>query len=62
MANILALKEVADRFQITMDTTKERAMLLHVSDDNIIKFTECGNGLYYFDTDSNNTSCQVSHT
>jgi hypothetical protein len=60
VANILALKDVADRFQITMDTTKERAMLVHVSDDNIIKFSECGDGLYYFDTGSNNTSTPVT--
>jgi hypothetical protein len=50
MANILALKDVADRFKITMDTTKERAMLVHVSNDTIVRFSECGNGLYYFDT------------
>ena len=50
MANILALKDVANKFQITMDTTQERSMLVHVSNDTIIKFSECGNGLYYFDT------------
>jgi hypothetical protein len=50
MANILALKDVADRFKITMDRTKERAMLVHVSNDIIIRFSQCGNGLYYLDT------------
>jgi hypothetical protein len=33
-----------------MDTSKERAMLVHVSKDTIIRFSDCGDGLYYFDT------------
>jgi hypothetical protein len=56
-----ALKDVANSFKISMDTTKERAMLVHVSEDNIIRFTKCGNGLYYFDTSTiRNTNNNVT--
>ena len=36
-------------------------MLVHVSEDNIIRFTKCGNGLYYFDTSTiRNTNNNVT--
>ena len=52
IANILSLSEVAAKFRVTMDTGKERSMLVHVSDDAVICFTECEKGLYYLDLNS----------
>ena len=51
MATVLSLSNVADlaSVKITMDTLKERAILVHLN-DKIIKFQECNDGLYYFDT------------
>ena len=51
MANILCLKDVAniEGVQITMDSLKERAMLVHHK-GQCYKFKECSEGLYYYDT------------
>lgn len=62
MANILSLKEVANKFRITMDTVKERAMCIHIDKHRVLKFTECLEGLYYFDTSTianNDTNTNV---
>ena len=51
MANILLLKDVASipGITITMDSLVERAIL--VKDGNItLKFKECRDGLYFYDT------------
>ena len=50
MANILSLKDVSSKFQVTMDTTVENSMNVHVSDHQVLKFKQCGNGLHYLDT------------
>ena len=51
IANILSLSDVANLpdTKITMDTSQERAMLLHHG-DKVFKFIECIDGLYYLDT------------
>ena len=51
LANILSLGDVANipGARLTMDTEVERAILLHVNGD-IIKFHECKDGLYFYDT------------
>ena len=51
LANILALSDVANLpgARITMDTLEERVILLHYN-DQIFKFKECVDGLYYYDT------------
>eukprot|EP00957_Ditylum_brightwellii_P033926 2570463-Ditylum_brightwellii.AAC.1 len=33
-----------------MNTLEEHAVLVHLGDGKVIKFKECGDGLYYFDT------------
>jgi hypothetical protein len=33
-----------------MNTLEERAILVHFDDGKVIKFKECDDGLYYFDT------------
>ena len=50
MANILSLKKVSKKFRVTMDTTVENCMKVHVSDHHILKFKQCGDGLHYLDT------------
>ena len=45
---MLSFKQVAalDNVRITIDTSIEKAMLVHVN-DLILKFRECKDGLYY---------------
>ena len=52
IANILSLKQVASvpDVRITMDTFKERAIFVTLPDGKKMKFKECDNGLYYYDT------------
>ena len=56
MANILSLKDVASLpgVRIRMDTIQERAIFVELGDE-VWKFAECRDGLYYFDTAPNNT-------
>jgi hypothetical protein len=51
LANILSLSDVANLpgARITMDSEVEHAILLYYN-DNVLKFRECRDGLYYFDT------------
>ena len=48
LANIVSLSDVASMpgARVTMDTDKERAILLHYN-DSVVRFEECGDGLYY---------------
>ena len=53
MANILSLKEVGDihGVRVTMDTSQERAIHVHVEESGLTyMFLEGPNGLYFFDT------------
>eukprot|EP00957_Ditylum_brightwellii_P029862 2259264-Ditylum_brightwellii.AAC.1 len=52
MATVLSLSDVAslDGVHLTMNTLEERAILVHLDDDKVIKFKECDDGFYYFDT------------
>ena len=50
MANILSLKDVASKFKITMDTSIDRAMTVHINEHTLLRFQECSDGLYYLDT------------
>ena len=45
MANILAFKDVASKFRITMDTESEHAIVVHKSKEQEYKFQPCGQGL-----------------
>jgi hypothetical protein len=58
LANILSLKDVASipGIKITMDTSKERAIYVHLDgkDAEEIKFSECNDGLYYYDVSASN--------
>ena len=50
IANILSLSDIAnlEGARLTMDSSVERAINLHV-DGDVIQFKECSDGLYYFD-------------
>ena len=56
IANILSLKHVAaiPGVYVTMDTRKEKSMVVHLPGGNKIKFLEYVDGLYYHDTSKNN--------
>ena len=50
LANILSLSLVTDRYRVTMDSSKENAFNLHISQKHIIQFVSVDQGLYIFDT------------
>ena len=50
MVNILSLKDVSNKFRVTMDTTVEHSMNVHLSDHHVLKFKQCGDGLHFLDT------------
>ena len=64
MAKILAFSDVAnmDGVYITMDTRKERSMIVHFEHENrTVRFNECAEGLYYHDmSDINDTNFAVN--
>ena len=48
-ANIISLKDVSliSVACVTMDTSQERAIDVHLSNDNIMNTKECSEGLYF---------------
>ena len=48
--NIFSMSIVTSKYRLTMDSLVEDAILIHLQNDQEIKFTCCGHGLYYFDT------------
>ena len=58
MATILYFKGVTSILvmRITMDTANEISIILHWS-GNLVKFTECDDGLYFFDTATPEDHC-----
>ena len=64
IANIVSLSDIAnlDGAKLTMDTSVERAINLHVN-NMTIQFKECADGLYYYDTNAPiNTNSNPSNT
>ena len=55
LANILSLSDVANLpgARVTMDTDLDRAIILHYNGQTL-RFRECTDGLYFFDTDTLN--------
>ena len=62
MANILSLKDVSSCFRVTMDTTVEHSMNIHVSDHQVLKFKQCGEGLHFLDTSTLGSSVFSSNS
>ena len=54
LANILSLSLVTEQHRVTMDSSVENALVVHVSSDHVIKFCRYSPGLCYFDTSSIN--------
>lgn len=54
LMNILALSNTRKRFRITMDTSKEVAILVHIAKNIVMKFVEVDAGLYIWRPEFNN--------
>ena len=50
LTNIISLANIGNKYKVTMDTSKEKAMIAHL-DDRQVKFTKLPGGLY--DQESN---------
>ena len=52
LANILSLRSIANKFKVTMDTSKERAFTVHncTKQGHDIKFKQSRSGLHFYDT------------
>lgn len=61
MANILSLSEVANVYRITMDTSTSPSITVHLTDDKQLVFTQCGSGLYYYDTTEDKIKSKVTN-
>ena len=48
MTNIISLKDMTNKFRVTMDSKEELALLVHMP-DKIVKFKQFSNGLYAMD-------------
>ena len=59
MLNILSFKDVRKHFRVTMDTSVENVIKVHLKCGNVIKFEEVDSGLYLLQK-SNNNSKKVS--
>ena len=61
LANILSLSDVANLpgARLTMDSQVERAIILHLNQEEI-KFLECSDGLYYWDSSSNKSKPSIN--
>ena len=57
MATILSLKDVSSLtgVKIAPETSKEWAIIVSLVDGGILKFKSCEEGIYYYDTTTNNT-------
>jgi len=50
IANVFALSDVAAELRVTMDSAVEKCFNVHRKDGTILKFVECGDGLYLWST------------
>ena len=62
LMNILALSDMVKHFRVTMDTSVEVAMLVHINDTQVMRFTEIAAGLYIWkpETNTNLVNKQIS--
>ena len=44
VANIFSLYKAAGSFRVTMDTEHSNSMFVHLPDDKVIRFQQCGSG------------------
>ena len=58
--NILSFKDVRERFRITVDTSLENAICVHLDDGGVLKFKEVESGLYLLSSKNNLTNQKIS--
>ena len=58
LANVISFKQVSDMpgVKITTYTSKENAFIVPLKNGKEMKFQNCNDGLYYYDTNSSNHS------
>ena len=54
IANIVSMKDIIRNYRVTMDSTIENTIVVHMPGHGL-KFVGCGNGLYYLDISDMNT-------
>ena len=47
MANIISLRDVFEKYRVTMDTKSDPSMLVHHEDGKAYRFKSCGKGLFH---------------
>ena len=55
ITNIISLKDMTNKFRVTMDSKEELTFLVHMP-DKIVKFKQFANGLYAMDPNDENVS------
>ena len=50
IADLLSIPAFTSKYCVTINIKVECAIVVHLGTNPNIKFTQCGNGLYYFDT------------
>ena len=60
MLNILSFKDVRKRFRVTVDTSVENAICVHMDDGKVMKFNEVESGLYLLSNCNKITKEKVS--
>ena len=53
--NILGLHNLTNYYRVTMDTKKENAITVHLTNGSCMKFRPTGKGLYKYDLKANET-------
>ena len=53
LMNKVLLSDTRKRFKVTMDTSAEVAILVHINDKRVMRFLEIGAGLYIWKTETN---------
>ena len=51
--NIISFSDMRKRFRITVDTSKEAAILVHIGNEKVMKFLEIRAGLYIWKPEHN---------
>ena len=60
MLNILSFRDVRKRFRVTVDTSIENAICVHVDGGKVLKFVEVESGLYLLSSNKSSNNKKVS--
>ena len=50
LMNIIIMTDVIDRFRVTIETTEQNVIKVHIDNRDILKFEKVGSGLYMLQT------------